>query len=67
MASRQLVATKPLFSSDRERRLWVWTLAVVVAIYSTLGPLSMKVWREGGGEPSSDKQTPEVEADDPTN
>ena len=26
-----------LFSSDRERRLWAWTLAVVVAIYSTLG------------------------------
>ena len=28
---------RPLFSSDRERRLWAWTLAVVVAIYSTLG------------------------------
>ncbi len=27
----------PLFSSDRERRLWVWTLTVVLAIYSTLG------------------------------
>ena len=26
-----------LFSSARERRLWLWTLAVVVAIYSTLG------------------------------
>ncbi|MDH3680432.1 MAG: VanZ family protein [Acidimicrobiia bacterium] len=25
------------FTSDRERRLWLWTLAVVVAIYSTLG------------------------------
>jgi len=25
------------FSSDRERRLWAWTLAVVLAIYSTLG------------------------------
>ena len=25
------------FSSNRERRLWAWTLAVVVAIYSTLG------------------------------
>ncbi len=25
------------FSSDRERRLWMWTLAVVVAIYATLG------------------------------
>jgi putative flippase GtrA len=29
--------TKTLFSSDRERRLWTWTLVVVVAIYSTLG------------------------------
>ena len=28
---------QPLFSSTRERRLWVWVLAVVVAIYSTLG------------------------------
>lgn len=27
----------PLFSSARERRLWAWTLVVVVAIYSTLG------------------------------
>ena len=27
----------PLFSSRRERRLWLWTLAVVAAIYSTLG------------------------------
>ncbi|MDE2868765.1 MAG: VanZ family protein [Chloroflexota bacterium] len=26
-----------LFSSARERRLWLWTLAVVAAIYSTLG------------------------------
>jgi hypothetical protein len=26
-----------IFTSDRERRLWLWTLAVVVAIYSTLG------------------------------
>ena len=26
-----------LFTSDRERRLWCWALAVVVAIYSTLG------------------------------
>ena len=25
------------FTSDREQRLWVWALAVVVAIYSTLG------------------------------
>ncbi len=28
----------PLFSSHRERRLWLWTLAVLVAIYATLGP-----------------------------
>ncbi len=27
----------PLFSSARERRLWIWTLVVVAAIYSTLG------------------------------
>lgn len=27
----------PLFASSRERRLWVWTLAVVIAIYVTLG------------------------------
>ena len=26
-----------LFTSARERRLWLWTLAVLVAIYSTLG------------------------------
>ena len=26
-----------LFTSDRERRLWLWTLAVVVAIYASLG------------------------------
>ena len=26
----------PFFSSDREKRLWVWTLIVVAAIYSTL-------------------------------
>lgn len=33
----------PLFSSDRERRLWRWTIAVVVAIYSTLGLASTLV------------------------
>lgn len=27
----------PLFTSPRERRLWLWSLAVVAAIYSTLG------------------------------
>ena len=26
-----------LFSSERERRLWIWTAVVVAAIYSTLG------------------------------
>ena len=26
-----------LFASDRERRLWLWTAIVLVAIYSTLG------------------------------
>jgi hypothetical protein len=26
-----------LFTSDRERRLWLWTLAIMAAIYSTLG------------------------------
>lgn len=37
MNSKQFDSPLPLFSSDRERRLWIWTLAVVVAIYSTLG------------------------------
>ena len=35
--SRLQFRSWPLFSSARERRLWLWTLAVVVAIYSTLG------------------------------
>lgn len=30
-------APRPWFASARERRLWAWTLAVVLAIYSTLG------------------------------
>ena len=30
-------SVKSFFSSARERRLWGWTLAVVVAIYATLG------------------------------
>ena len=40
----------PLFSSPRERRLWLWTLAVVVAIYSTLffGSTVAGVLRESG-------------------
>jgi|GEM_PF-263820 len=33
----------PFFSSRRERHLWLWTLAVMVAIYSTLGPARMLV------------------------
>ena len=39
MASRQsdTGSRQPLFSSDRERRLWIWTLDVVLAIYLTLG------------------------------
>ncbi len=32
-----MIAFSPRFTSDRERRLWAWTLAVVAAIYSTLG------------------------------
>lgn len=31
------LARSSFFSSPRERRLWTWTAAVVVAIYSTLG------------------------------
>lgn len=31
------VLSLSLFASERERRLWAWTMAVVVAIYSTLG------------------------------
>jgi VanZ family protein len=33
----------PFFTSDRERRLWIWTLIVVAAIYSTLGPAQVLV------------------------
>lgn len=32
-----VASTRSAFSSARERRLWAWTAAVVVAIYSTLG------------------------------
>jgi hypothetical protein len=32
-----MVTFMSLFTSDRERRLWLWTLAVMVAIYTTLG------------------------------
>lgn len=34
-------APVPFFSSAREKRLWIWTLVVVVAIYATLGLASM--------------------------
>ncbi len=37
MSRRHSGKPKPFFSSKRERRLWAWTLAVVIAIYSTLG------------------------------
>jgi hypothetical protein len=37
MASRQPDEPERLFSSKRERRLWIWALIVVVAIWSTLG------------------------------
>lgn len=38
------------FSSDRERRLWLWTLAVVAAIYATLGLASRLagIWHNQG-------------------
>ena len=36
-----------LFTSDRERRLWIWTLVVVGAVYSTLGlARSLATWIE---------------------
>ena len=35
-----MVASKSLFTSNRERRLWFWALAVVVAIWSTLASFS---------------------------
>jgi hypothetical protein len=34
---RATVTSRSLFTSDRERRLWFWALAVVAVIYSTLG------------------------------
>jgi len=37
MARNERDRPMSFFSSNRERRLWAWTLAVVVAIYSTLG------------------------------
>ena len=37
MSAAAIVGLVIRFTSTRERRLWAWTLAVVVAIYSTLG------------------------------
>ena len=37
MDSPQPKNSKPFFSSARERRLWAWTFAVLVAIFSSLG------------------------------
>ena len=37
LTPEHMVISSSLFTSDRERRLWAWTLAVVAAIYSTLG------------------------------
>ncbi len=41
-AERDTATARPgsRFTSDRERRLWLWTLAVLIAIYSTLGPMA---------------------------
>lgn len=33
----------PCFTSARERRLWSWTILIVAAIYSTLGPAQILV------------------------
>jgi len=32
-----IIAAMSLFSSKREKRLWLWALAAVIALYSTLG------------------------------
>ncbi|MFQ5746555.1 MAG: VanZ family protein [Gemmatimonadota bacterium] len=44
MPDSRAVSSAALFTSDRERRLWSWTLAVVVAIYSTLGLARSLAW-----------------------
>ncbi|MCY3784768.1 MAG: VanZ family protein [Chloroflexi bacterium] len=43
------------FASRRERRLWLWTLAVLVAIYATLGlaPVLAQVLHERGWLPAA--------------
>ena len=41
MSEHRLRMKLRLFATDRERRLWVWALAVVAAIYSTLGLASL--------------------------
>lgn len=45
MTSQQSGVPMPFFSSSRERCLWAWTLAIIVAIYSTLGLASTLVGR----------------------
>lgn len=46
--NRKTPRNSPLFSSPRERRLWLWTAAVVVAIFSTLA-LNQKLTVALGG------------------
>ncbi len=43
-----MVKPSSVFTSNRERRLWLWTVAAMVAIYSTLGlaPMLVDVLRE---------------------
>jgi hypothetical protein len=41
MRVKGIITAMNIFTSDRERHLWIWTLVVVVAIYSTLGLASM--------------------------
>ena len=43
-------ANRPLLSSPRELRLWLWTLAALVAIFSTLGltPAAAEELRDNG-------------------
>ncbi|MDE2991568.1 MAG: VanZ family protein [Chloroflexota bacterium] len=44
-----------IFASKRERRLWLWTLVVLTAIYATLGlaPMLAEVLRERGWLPAA--------------
>ena len=40
----------PFFTSDRERRLWVWAIIIMIAIYATLGvtPAIARALRDRG-------------------